>query len=293
MPAFDWYQGTVRAPLDDVIGACLGLAEGAELKHCKGLQGYGHRTVVQAAGASIGQVWHGGTHVHPHVVFSSDAATAGADMIRAAFPDHLVTRLDVKEDFGEPDAFDRMLPTLLGAAHRHRVGVDTRGDHLLRKEGRTVYLGSKTSAVQCRQYDKAAELRAKFASNPSRLLEVPAHLTRLEVQVRPSTPMARQAFSKIEPIAAIGCSDWTRDIWRDITGMELERVSVTKAWRESDDDRAYSAMLAQYGRMLGRRMLHHGSWSAFGCQLGSDLADRAEAQEELHGRRVARDRRRT
>lgn len=278
MAAFDWYQGTVRAHTDDVIEAILSQHDGALISHAKGLQGYATRSLVSVAGETVGQVWHGGSHALPHVLFSSDAAVAGAELIRVKF-DHTVTRLDAKEDFADAGAFDAMLPALLDAARKHRVRVDTRGDHLLRREGRTVYLGAKSSAVQCRQYDKAAELRAAFANEPAKLLAIPPHLTRLEVQVRPQGQMARQAMTKVDPLQVMGASEWMRDIWRDIAGLDLEPVQVTKPWRATDDDRAYAYCLRAFGSLFERRMADHGSWAAFGAQIGQDLADRAAAEK--------------
>lgn len=285
MPAFDWYQATLReADADDVMAAVLGIAERGELRHAKGLQGYATRSTVFDDGEALGQVWHGGSHAYPHVVFTSDAAQAGAIMVRSEFPAHQVTRLDVREDFGGADAFDKMLPCLLSAAQRHRVRVDTRGDHLLRKEARTVYLGAASSAVRCRQYDKAAELRAKFAHDPVRLLEVPSHLTRLEVQVRPQGGWAKEACSKLEPVQLMGVSEWMRDIWREVAGQDLEPVQVTKPWRASDDDRAYAYLVASFGPLLCRRMEEHGDWATLGVQLGDDIAAHVEAQAKLKRR---------
>jgi len=198
-------------------------------------------------------------------------------MLRASFPDHLVSRLDAREDFGDAGAFDRMLPSLLSAAERHRLKVDTRGDHLLRQEARTVYLGAPSSAVRLRQYDKAAELRAKYAADPVRLAEVPENLTRLEAQVRPQTQEARVLFSTIEPLAVMGSSAWLRDVWQSVAGLGLDPVQVGKPWRQSDDDRAYSYLLAQYGSLLKRVQADLGSWACVGEQIGHDLAEREKA----------------
>ena len=277
MAGFDWYQATVPRPVDDVLEAFAG--HGRWLEHGKGQQGYGTRTRVLDDAGLVAAVLHGGAHQYPHAVCSGESAQAGAEVIRAAFPEHLVSRLDVREDFGGADAFDKMLPALLTAAKHHRVRVDTRGDHLLRHEARTVYLGAPSSAVRLRQYDKAAELRAKFAADPVRLLEVPEHLTRLEAQVRPQTHAARQAFASIEPLSVMGSSAWLRDVWSAVVGLEVEPVQVGKPWRQSDDERAYAYMLAQYGGLLVRRQVEHGSWAALGCQLGHDLAERSKASK--------------
>ena len=277
MAAFDWYQATIREPADEVLEVCLSLGDRCSLEHTKGRQGYATTTRVLDQDGLVGQVLHGGSHPYPHVIFTSEQAQPGAELIRARFPLHEVTRLDAREDFGDAGAFDRMLPALLSAAERHRVRVDTRGDHLLRKEARTVYLGAPSSAVRLRQYDKAAELRSKFAADPVRLASVPENLTRLEAQVRPQTHEGRKQFATIEPLAVMGSSAWLRDVWQAVAGMDLEPVQVGKPWRQSDDDRAYAYMLAQYGARLARLKDDLGSWSCVGEQIGHDLAERDKA----------------
>lgn len=275
MAGFDWYQATIQRPVNDVLEAFW--QPGSTLEHGAGQQGYATSSRILDADGLVARVMHGGSHTYPHAICSGEAAQAGAEIIRAHFPEHSVTRVDVREDFGGAGTFDKMLPALLDAARQHRVRIDTRGDHLLRKEARTVYLGAPSSAVRLRQYDKAAELRAKFAADPVKLLGVPEHLTRLEAQVRPQTMLAKQLFATIEPLSVMGSSAWLRDVWSAVVGLEVEPVQVGKPWRQSNDDRSYAYMLAQYGGLLQRRQQEHGSWSALGAQLGHDLAERAKA----------------
>lgn len=273
MAAFDWYQGTAKAGVDDVIGAVLGLSNGAFLAHSKGMHGYGTTTTIRAPEGPVGQVWHGGTHQYPHFVFSGEMAQPGAELIRAEFPEHQVSRSDVREDYDEEDAFDRMQPVLLDAARAHRVQVGTAGDHLLTKVGRTVYLGSPKSPCRMRMYDKAAELRAVFSADPVRLATVPEHRTRLELQVRPQTREAKQRFSSIEPQAVLGSCAWSRQVWRDVGGLELVPVRVTVPYRQADGARAYAYMLAQYGAVLRAQLEDLGDWACVGRQIGHDLAE--------------------
>lgn len=275
MVAFDWYQATLRgAPVDDILASCLELQDGTSLFHKKGRQGYGTVTRVEGAEGLVAQVLHGGSHPYPHVIFSGSEAVAGSECIRANFPNHFVTRADACVDFGEPNAFDQMLPSLLGAAERHRVKVDTRGDHLLRMVGRSVYLGAASSAVQLRQYDKAAELRSKYAHDPVKLAELPEHRTRVELQVRPQTQAMRAHFATIDPLSVLGSSAWSREVWLAIAGMNLEPLNVGKVWRPSDDDRAYACMLFQYGSLIRRKLADAGSAECLGLQIVHDLAKR-------------------
>lgn len=276
--AFDWYQATVRAPVGELLDALGGASEGVSFTHGRGHHGYAHSTVLEAADGFRATVWHGGSHEYPHAVLTGEAAQPGAELIRAAFPQHFVTRADAREDFADEGAFDRILPELLEVAKGHRVKVDTRGDHLLTLEGRTVYLGAPSSACRQRLYDKAAELRAKFASDPVRLAQVPQHLARLEAQVRPQTHEARLAFASIEPMAVMGSSAWLREVWKRVAGLELEPVQVGKPWRQSDDERAYAYLLAQYGGVLRRLCGDLGSWDMVGRQIGHDLDEREKAK---------------
>lgn len=280
MAAFDWYQATVRAGVDDLLEALAGTSERVGLTHGRGHHGYAHSTILEAADGFRAQVWHGGSHEYPHAVLTGEAAQSGAELIRAAFPEHYVTRADAREDFGDAGAFDRILPELLQVAKGHRVKVDTRGDHLLTLEGRTVYLGAPSSACRQRLYDKAAELRAKFAADPVKLAQVPEHLARLEAQVRPQTRESRRAFATIEPLAVMGSSAWLREVWQRVAGLELEPVQVGKPWRQADDERAYAYLLAQYGGLLKRVCADLGSWDCVGLQIGADLAEREKAEKQ-------------
>lgn len=278
MAGFDWYQATIREPVDDVLEALSGLGERPSLRHARGVQGYGHTTAIEDGSGLLASVWHGGSHEYPHAVITGETAQAGAELIRARFPRHSVTRVDVREDFDGADTFDRLVPMLLGVAREHRVKVDTAGDHLLTMEGRTVYLGARSSNVRLRLYDKAAELRAKFSANPARLAQIPDHLTRFEAQVRPKVPIAKQGFASIKPVEVMGASEWLRVLWYRIMGTDVEPVQVGRAWRQSDDERALSFMLQHYGALLRRLEVVHGSWACVGQQLGQELEDRERAK---------------
>lgn len=283
VPNFDWYQATIPHGVDDVL-ECLGsLSEGLKLSHARGHHGYSHTAVLgNEQRGDVARVWHGGSHEYPHAIVSGEWAQPGAELIRAAFPEHKVARVDVKQDFEGADAYDRMQAELLDVAGRRRVKVGTAGDHLLTMKGRTLYLGSTKADVRARLYDKAEEMRSAIAAPGSGVdamqwyrdvWGVPEHLTRLEAQIRPHTPAAKVAFATIEPVDALGSAAWLREVWKQIAGLELQPVRVGKGWRQSDDERAYRYLLASYGGVLRRRCADLGSWECVGLQLGCDLAE--------------------
>lgn len=281
MLEFDWYQATIPRPVDDVLEALSGLADGLQLAHQRGHHGYAHSTVLgNERDGDVARVWHGGSHEYPHALVSGQWAQPGAELIRAAFPVHKVARLDVRQDFEGADAYDRMQAQLVDVATRRKVRVGTAGDHLVTKQGRTLYLGAPKADVRMRLYDKAAEMRQAIApparhecaEDYYRMWGVPDHLTRLEAQIRPHTPAAKAAFATIQPVDALGSAAWMREVWKQVAGLDLRPVKVGKGWRQSDDERAYRYLLASYGGVLRRMRETHGSWEIVGLQLGEDLA---------------------
>lgn len=285
MARFDWYQATVPAEVPQLREALSTLCQGRPVwtSAQRAPHGYGFsdRLACELSGP-VCQLWWGGSHAKPHVVFSGDDAPSGSELLRGSFPGHTVSRADIATDYAESGAYDRLQELALGVAVERGISVGTAGDHLLTKVGRTLYLGSTSSHTRMRLYDKAAELRAKFHQQPDKLCEIPPELARLEFQVRPQTPAAKLAAAAADPVALMGSASWTRELVRRVDGLDLEPFAAGRVWRQADDDRAYAALLAQYGGLIRRRAAEHGSFAALGCQIGHDLSERDKA---LRGRR--------
>lgn len=276
MARFDWYQATVPASVADLQAALSGVADGGAWSAlAKPRQGYGAGMRLDDAGGRVCELWWGGMQEHPHVVATGETTPGVADVLRADFPVHRVSRADVCIDYAEPGAYDRLQDLALGVAGERGIKVGTAGDHLLTRQGRTAYFGSTKSHTMLRLYDKAAELRAKFQHDPARLLEVPAELARLECQVRPQTPQAKAAAAVAAPLALMGSAAWMRALMGMVAGIELEPFQAGRVWRQADDARAYAALLAQYGGLLQRLQDDLGSWECLGLQMRDDLAERA------------------
>lgn len=281
MARFDWYQATVRAEVQVVREALLASLGGGFEHQRKAPHGYAFADHLVDDGGPVARVWWGGVHGCPHVVASGERAQAVAEVLRTHLPDHSVSRADACIDYAEPGAYDRLQAVCVGVAQVKGVKVGTAGDHLVTLKGRTCYLGAPSSHTRLRLYDKAEELRQQFASDPVRLAEVPEHLARLECQVRPQTPQAKAQAARVDPVALMGSAAWMRELMRQVAGLELSPFEAGKPWRQSDDDRAYAALLAQYGGLLRRCLQEHGSWACVGLQLGLDL----EARDRSHAQR--------
>ena len=117
-------------------------------------------------------------------------------------------------------------------------------------------------------------MREEFSGRPEVLADIPAELARFEVQVRPQTREAKAAAALADPVALMGSAAWTRELVRRVDGLDLAPFNAGRAWRQADDDRAYAALLSQYGGLLQRLQIDLGSWECLGLQVGHDLAER-------------------
>lgn len=279
MARFDWYQGTVRASVGDIRACLAPLAPGGTWEQVrKAPHGYAFGDELRGVDGAVARLWWGGVHVHPHIVVSGEPAQAAAELLRSDLPDHSVSRADACIDYADSGAYDMLQGLALGVARDRGVKVGTAGDHLVTMKGRTVYLGATSSHTRLRIYDKAEELRQQFAHDPVRLATVPPELARLECQVRPQTPQAKASAATVDPMVLMGSAAWMRELMRQVSGIDLHPFEAGKVWRQSDDDRAYSALLAQYGGLLRRVCVDLGTWDMVGRQIGHDLAERDAAK---------------
>lgn len=268
---FDWYQATVPENPIRIIQCLKTELGGYEVREGKGRHNYHQSfTILDANGERLAGILCGGQNGNPNVTASGQITPRFVDVLRANWPRHNVTRFDAAEDFGGADTFERLEAICRGVAAAHRVkGYAYTPDDLA--EGRTYYIGSKSSPVRARLYDKAAELRSSVA--PDQHSEIPEHLTRLEVQARPEKEF--KAWGALLPVESVwGMSGWSYDLYGKVFDLPIERICM-KANRETDDARAYRFMLMQYRRVLERAHADLGSWAAVGLQIGDDLRDLA------------------
>lgn len=271
---FDWYQGTAFVDHITLRGVLSEAAVGAEWEDLERVpHGYGQGWRLNDADGRICDVWAGGTHEHPHFVASGPTAQIVCDLVRSELASrHTVSRADPCIDFDTPGAYDVLQAEALQVARDQKVKVGTAGDHLLTMEGRTLYLGAPTSHVRLRLYDKAAELRGKFANMPDVLATIPDELARLEGQIRPKSPASKILAATASPVEMFGSAAWMRVLMGRVAGLDLEPFQAGPVWRKSDDDRAYAAMLSQYGNLLQRMRFSLGDAECVGRQIFDDLA---------------------
>lgn len=265
MARFDWYQGTIDAPAEEIGEGLRTSLPGAEaFRAGPGRQNYHHSmAVLNGDGETLATILHGGPNGNPNAYASGGNAEAFAATLRKLWPDqHKVTRLDSCEDLRGDYSAIRDRCRLLAAP----AGV-TGYEHAAHGEekGSTDYLGASTSRVQHRCYEKGKQMAARVREADA----VPLDWVRLEVQWRPDKG-GRALAASVSPDDVWGVSPWVRSIAREVIGRCPDRLRAQPRLL-TDFERTHAAFLLQYGPHLTRLHFKEGGAQGFLRRLLSDL----------------------
>lgn len=273
---FDWYQASVPVQ-PELLGRLLleHMPEGTGVYPGRGMNSFKSRNdYATPDGEIIATMMFGGVNPHPNVKSSGDHAPALAGVLRHICADHRVSRLDVAIDMRGEGLFDELVRVMGQTARRHRV----KGEKILPDDlddGATYYLGSRTSPLRVRCYEKGKQLH-KLTGDPvwRQLFD----WTRLELQVRPEKAF-KSAAAKMPPEAFWGCSAWTRDLAAGAVALEPEPVTM-KPTRIADHERAMRALVSQYGQTILRHVSKLGTWEEFTADLQRRLGVAVDEDQE-------------
>lgn len=258
---WDWYQATIPAPPDEVLGRFERAYGLWSVQPGRGLYSYDHGAEVRGERGSrevVARAFWGGVNGDRSVHVQSSGGCSGdvVRLLREHWPEHRVSRADSCKDWSHPKAWRRISKIAVGVAQLLNVRTSTVGDWIQAKAGRTLYLGGKTSRVQVRVYEKGKQLGA----DPD--------WVRLEVQVRPSG-QGKSEVAKVEPAQLMQSSMWTAALAQRTGIEELERFVIRDPWRQTDDDRALWYCAKQYGGVFERKAAAAGGFEQLGLLLQS------------------------
>lgn len=200
----------------------------------KGLQGWQQSVrVFDGQGFQVGQVYFGGTRTDVHVVSTSAAAHDVRPRVAGLFGAR-TSRVDTRVDTLLPfEALEDRLRTAAGqkatlrAIHSEKAGKST---------GRTLYVGSPTSQVQVRLYEKHLESPGQYVDGTNRV----------EVQLRPPS-RAKADVSTWSPAETFCASELTRRV-AGLLGQDVAHPATMQKTRGTPDlERTLAAMAHQYG----------------------------------------------
>jgi len=252
-------QATILEDVDLIADTLAGTL-GAGIETGRGLNGYRASRVIKRDGETLARVLFGGNG-NPHLIATGAATDEVVPVLRAAWSgEHDVSRMDSAQDFEQVGGYDRLRGVMLAKAESAKLSTlqmeSTR--NLIRS--RTTYLGSPSSRVRVRLYEKGCFEHQMGHSDAS------LDWVRLEAQIRPSG-LGRRIAAELDPAGAWGFAAWTRDLARDALGVNVERVT-SRPRREPDYMRAVRALRRQYGATLAEVLEVEGSWDAVGRLLG-------------------------
>ncbi len=255
---WDWYSATVESSADHVLGTLQGGQDLVSVYPTKALYSYSRGAEVRRGDRVLARAFWGGVNgdANVHVQASGSDTPALVEMLRQHWPEHRVSRADSREDWSDPKVWRWVSKIAIAVAKDWGVRMSTVGDWIQAKQGRTLYLGGKTSRVQVRVYEKGKQLG------------VDPNWVRLEVQVRPSGE-GKSALCSAVPGQLMEVSPWTRELARKVGIPELDAVKIRDPWTPSDDDNALRWCVEQYGAVFARKAVALGGWDQFGAHIGA------------------------
>lgn len=259
---FDWWQATVSLEgwtnYDSSTGETIEPAENllkwlsseitmVDVVRGRGSSSYERKADFKRGERTICTVQWGGVNPDPNVTATGSDSAFIRGLITAKFPEGRISRVD--------SAFDSMS----GTAEFHRVcaWVEERAEQAGinctwiknsdTTKGDTLYVGSKTSRIQIRIYEKGKQIGYK-----------PGEWWRAEVQLRPDTKAKAGAY-KYSSGMVWGASRITRELWAFLGGEKLASTNFRESDEMKDLDTTLAHMLKQYGNALKALIEREGS----------------------------------
>jgi hypothetical protein len=242
-------------PVDDLflaVVADLALRLGADIDHSKHKLpgGYQEAYSLTREGEVVCNVMSGGVGAaqgsHGIRVQGANSPEV-ASVVRELVPFHSVSRADVAEDYCAPDVFEEIVAIVEPIAQRLGVELERVGAGWYphqRDKGRTLYVGSRKSAVFGRIYERGKKLLGEGQ-------QADPNYVRVELEIKPASK-AKANLCMLQPDQMLGASAWSRELFAQLTGGTWERIKVGTIWSKPDQERTVQALAAQYGATLLR-----------------------------------------
>lgn len=268
---FDWYQASIPNASPQAVMEALSKSDYyGDWRDARPQKGYDKAADFVVADQVIFRMSFGGQNEQygPNVLGSGSSAPKLAQVVREHFPRHRVSRMDACEDYHHADVYRYLRKKALAVAAQHDVKVREIVKPLKESDdGRTLYLGSPTSSINGRIYEKGKQLG------------VSGEWVRAELQVRPQKLM-KDLAAQLTPLQVWSLSKWSHSLAVKMGHKDLQRVDA-QIYKPSDHERAYRFMLKQYRRVLEQMKDSHGSWEAVGAQIGYDLDRMDDLPEKI------------
>lgn len=203
-----------------------------------------HKAVNILRGSqTIAHICWGGSNAGVHMISTGAIADEVAKFLQSESAGYRctygVSRADVRCDLVDPAAWEYLYGAAEGFCLKRKIKTNSMGDWLTGEAGRTFYMGSKTSVVQVRIYEKGK----KDGGDPN--------WVRVEAQIRPSKSDHKRLVAMNSAKAMfMGSSKWLTDFYLHVL-LEKDdspRKYIGTVWKRSDLQSSVVHMVNQYGK---------------------------------------------
>lgn len=200
----------------------------------------------------LARMYYGGNGGRCSVQSKGGQAVEVAKRVRIVFPDHAVSRADVRQDYQFFGAWDEITSKAFRIAEEHGLRVTEIKGH---GHGDTLYMGSRKSVSHVRIYQKAKEMMGPDAD--------PDHV-RVELELKPGNSMAKRMLATMKPAECWGASDWTRELHEVLAGIAPEKVKLGTIYRSPEIMRTRRWLVTQGLGALEHWAEELGGWAELG-----------------------------
>lgn len=264
-PEFDWYTASIPAKPQVVLDALAGAYDMVDVLPSTPKMGYERAYKVARGETVLARIQFGGPNVGDNVwaCASGENAPEFAGIVRGIFPGHNLLRADVKLDYDEEGAWDSLAALAIETADKYRLKLKHHGDFHREKDGRTLEIGSRSSAAFERIYEKGKQL----GESPN--------WVRAELELKPQNERAKLVYSYASPEQMYLATKWTQHLYEVLNGPSaaMRPAPPGTVRKKSDDERAMEFMSKQYGNVLRRKLeALGGDLESFGAYIAGLVA---------------------
>lgn len=247
---YDWYQATIPQDAEHITEV---FSERSEVFGHEDLErglgrGYSRTRVFKNTDDdTVGILLYGSKTARPSLRVSGEGSDPLAHHIRQRFPDHSVSRCDLAYDKSAKGGFRRAVRAISTTAKSYGVKSGRKIlplDDMDPTAGKTIMVGSPSSEVSCRIYEKGKEMLAKRRITLDDF--DPDHF-RVEFQFRPSKAEEKRRFASMDPVWVMGWSKWVKEVGTSFLKLDLPDVERLPH-QTSDIDRTMAFVQAQYAK---------------------------------------------
>lgn len=205
-------------------------------RYCYNLELGGlHHGIVQYGGDSVGE----GVYVS---VMGSHSGRVRDAVLSAGWVGILI-RADIALDFDGAKYFDLLSSDLIGLSKTKNLKTSTVGDWVQRVGGRTLYVGSRSSAFMIRLYEKYKQKGIDTGGDET---------IRLELEIKPYKH-ARMAAFTLTASELVGSSSIYSPIFEKYTKTN-EGLTLNNIRRETSHETALRQLVIQYQATIKKQL---------------------------------------